>query len=430
MLLISRNNVGFAVGQVEISGMWDTYANLAGNIASIYSLRRRVSTYTGPLVRVRDTDDDSEQDVGYDALTNKLNAFTVVGAARVVTWYDQVGGLDKTQATNSRQPRLDPAGAPNGEACVDHAGGAYTLRAPNFSDASPNAHHIARPTWIGAFVGANNGVFKYAWFVPHKELTHGTPYYRAGMIWEPDEGIETRWNGTIRQWGGSAASGLTGNALLMQDLHSDITRMETYVNSTALNTSIASAGNFTAPNITNVMMGTNSAHTEQFNGKFMELMLGDFGIRDAALRTKIYDDIDSAFYGKSTRWRVGNATATGDPSVAGLQFRDTVGGANTTVGGTATESSFYSSAYKAGKAFDADPATLWASNSGPAWIEYEFPNPITIVEIMMQARTGSFSNQTPTTFDLQYYDGAAWVTVLAVAGGASWSSGEIRIFTV
>lgn len=83
--------------------------------AFAYSLRRLRTAYTGPLVRVRRSSDNTEQDIGYNISneldTTALTAFVGANSAFVVTWYDQSGnGRNMTQATQAAQPRLVNAG--------------------------------------------------------------------------------------------------------------------------------------------------------------------------------------------------------------------------------------------------------------------------------------------------------------------------------
>lgn len=80
------------------------------------SLRRLLSTYNGPLIRVRRASDDQELDIGFVANgeldTAALLAFAASGSAYVTTWYDQSGNARHcVQATNSRQPRIVNSGA-------------------------------------------------------------------------------------------------------------------------------------------------------------------------------------------------------------------------------------------------------------------------------------------------------------------------------
>lgn len=100
----------------------DTYSG-----ASVaYSLRRLSSTYTGNLIRVRRSSDNTEQNIGYDANnvldTAALLSFVGAGNGFVTTWYDQSGnGNNATQTTALNQPQIVSSGAiltVNSKACM------------------------------------------------------------------------------------------------------------------------------------------------------------------------------------------------------------------------------------------------------------------------------------------------------------------------
>ncbi len=278
---------------------WDLYPDMGtSKIKGYYGFNRRISTYAGPLVRIRDSVGDAEQDVGFDIVTNKLDPFTVTGVAHIVTWYDQTSfsSEDLTQLTPVLQPILDPVGSPNGSPCIDFNGGNYVLHGSDFSDASPNALHIARPTWLLSASGDSGSGFRYAAHIPQFRNSSSNPYYRMGMLWQPDEGIETRWNGAIKNWGNAADSGLTGKAILMADLKHSSGHLVTYVNSTQVNTIISSSGNFSAPNNTALTLGANPVNSEGFNGKIMELCIGDFDITDVPSRENLYNQMNDASF--------------------------------------------------------------------------------------------------------------------------------------
>jgi hypothetical protein len=92
------------------------------NTAAAYSVRIPVgSNYTGPLLRVRRSNDNAELDIGAVATpdangdrfldTTALLAFTGANSGFVATWYDQSGnGRDVTQTTTANQPRIVNAG--------------------------------------------------------------------------------------------------------------------------------------------------------------------------------------------------------------------------------------------------------------------------------------------------------------------------------
>jgi hypothetical protein len=83
-----------------------------------YSLRRLLSLYTGPLVRVRRSSDDTTLDIGFDVDgdldTTALLAFVGAGDCFVTRWYDQTGGgANLEQGTTTAQPSIVTAGAVN-----------------------------------------------------------------------------------------------------------------------------------------------------------------------------------------------------------------------------------------------------------------------------------------------------------------------------
>lgn len=89
-----------------------------GNLLGAWSVSRRLlASYTGPLIRVRRSSDNSELDILPNALgsldTAALVAFVGGNSAYVAKLYDQSGGAvgDMQQSTSSKQPRLVNAGA-------------------------------------------------------------------------------------------------------------------------------------------------------------------------------------------------------------------------------------------------------------------------------------------------------------------------------
>lgn len=83
-----------------------------------YSLRRLLSLYTGPLVQVRRSSDDTTLDIGFDVDgdldTAALLTFAGAGNAFVTRWYDQSGsGAHLEQGTTTAQPSIVTAGVVN-----------------------------------------------------------------------------------------------------------------------------------------------------------------------------------------------------------------------------------------------------------------------------------------------------------------------------
>jgi hypothetical protein len=81
------------------------------NAAAAYSLRKLRTAYTGSAIRVRRSNDNSEQDIGFtssgDLDTGALKTFVSSNSATVTTWYDQSGNArNATQTTAANQPEI------------------------------------------------------------------------------------------------------------------------------------------------------------------------------------------------------------------------------------------------------------------------------------------------------------------------------------
>lgn len=94
---------------------------------------------------------------------------------------------------------------------------------------------------------------------------------------------------------------------------------------------------------------------------------------------------------------------------------------NSLPSGWASASSIYSSSYKAWRAFDGDNESLtssgWISQyttdfSVPQWLSYCFVTPHYITHYyIVPAYAASIRDRTPKDWELQAYDGSAWVTI-------------------
>jgi hypothetical protein len=95
--------------QSVASGLLDAY----GGAAAAYSLRRLSANYTGPVVRVRRSSDNTEQDFTATQVTDgTLTTFCGAGNGFVRTWYDQSGNArNAEQATTANQPQIVSSGS-------------------------------------------------------------------------------------------------------------------------------------------------------------------------------------------------------------------------------------------------------------------------------------------------------------------------------
>jgi hypothetical protein len=99
-------------GVPAFTGILDTYTGAA----VAYSAARRLATaYTGPLIRVRRSSDNTEQDIGYTSGNvldeSALTSFVGANNGFVTTWYDQSGnGKDASQSTAAAQAQIISSG--------------------------------------------------------------------------------------------------------------------------------------------------------------------------------------------------------------------------------------------------------------------------------------------------------------------------------
>jgi hypothetical protein len=103
------NYVPFAAG---VTPLLDTYTGAA----AAYSLRKLRTAYTGSAIRVRRSNDNTEQDIGFtssgDLDTSSLKTFVGANNGFVTTWYAQDGSvnINATQATAANQPMIISSG--------------------------------------------------------------------------------------------------------------------------------------------------------------------------------------------------------------------------------------------------------------------------------------------------------------------------------
>ncbi|MFY0522698.1 hypothetical protein ACN28I_05665 [Archangium gephyra] len=108
-----------------------------------------------------------------------------------------------------------------------------------------------------------------------------------------------------------------------------------------------------------------------------------------------------------------------------------------TPGGLVTRSGVFDTtgAYEAWKAFDANATTSqWISESwtsNPVWIGYEWSNgPRQITRYSLQFINGGLASRAPRDFQLQGWNGGAWVTLDSRTNEINWASNEVRHYNV
>jgi len=121
----SANSASTAQVAAAFTGLLDTYSGAA----VAYSLRLLRTDYTGSAIRVRRSDDNEEQDIGFrnnELDTSSLETFSIGSDCFVVTWYDQSGNShNATTSVASEQPKIVSSGTTitqEGKPCLDFNG--------------------------------------------------------------------------------------------------------------------------------------------------------------------------------------------------------------------------------------------------------------------------------------------------------------------
>lgn len=146
--------------------------------AAAYSLRKLRGAYSGSAIRVRRSNDNAEQDIGFDALgdldESSLTSFVGVNSGFVTTWYDQSGNTrNATQAIAASQPRIINAGI------VDKKNNKPTLI---FSGSQSLTNTMTHTGQLSAFLTGNfNGLIQ-GFFQVGPVNTSGSIFAESGII--------------------------------------------------------------------------------------------------------------------------------------------------------------------------------------------------------------------------------------------------------
>jgi MYXO-CTERM domain-containing protein len=101
--------------------------------------------------------------------------------------------------------------------------------------------------------------------------------------------------------------------------------------------------------------------------------------------------------------------------------------------GKVTASGIHDEGYEAWRAFDADEASMWISETWvtPAWIGYEWRDgPKYVDHYALTFINGSLTTRAPKDFALEAWDGRAWTAVDTRSEETNWSGSERREYAV
>lgn len=92
----------------------------------------------------------------------------------------------------------------------------------------------------------------------------------------------------------------------------------------------------------------------------------------------------------------------------------------------------YSNSYPAWHAFDASASSMWLSSlwQTPAWISYEWQSPKFVDQYSITYSNGRITTRAPSVWELQGWNGSAWIAVDSRSGQTHWKGVETRSYTV
>jgi len=189
----------------QVAPAFDYLLDDYSGATAAYSLRLLRSGYSGSAIRVRRSNDNEEQDIGFrnnELDTSTLETFAAGSDCFVTTWYDQSegGGDNATQGTASRQPKIVSNGTTiteNDKPILENVGGSCGMDISSITSLSSNAwvfssvvaysnalfisDNSSNP-WTGFSVsgngsdGKNNGISAFSNSVEFTSYTRGDYY--------------------------------------------------------------------------------------------------------------------------------------------------------------------------------------------------------------------------------------------------------------
>lgn len=242
---------------------YDTVSGVT--VTGAWGLRLMVSGYSGPLVRVRDTETDVEQDIYADPDGN-LSPFFVKGQARVVTLYDQSGnGADLEPAAVSEQPRLNWQQTETGRPSIEFEGDTDSLL--DTVAATNRPYMTARPNCCVAFGPKRDTSVDYIFTIPQEDAAHTSPFARWGLVTTATE-WEHILNGSFTGTSGNGDSNSGKNVWFM-----DYQQGAVYHNEDTTADDTWTPADVTYPNNTRIRFAETPIGSQEWDGHFHELCI-------------------------------------------------------------------------------------------------------------------------------------------------------------
>lgn len=267
------------------TGLLDDYPNSA----AAYSLRLLRSAYTGSAIRVRESTNNTEQDIGFNALggldTSALTTFCGSGNGFVTTWYDQSGNArNATQSLALNQAQIVNSGSIITENSLPTL--KFNSNQNYFtSNGVLNLSILDTYTILKSDSGASLSMAVFS--LPESATAHVSPFARLWLFPRPDR------NSTQIRQNGNPLEGtlLSNNVRYLVNLNSKNSIV--YANNTSIITGKETT-NLTYTNSVPLIIGSTAGATSYFFGTINELII--YPSDQSSNRTGISTNINT-YYG-------------------------------------------------------------------------------------------------------------------------------------
>jgi hypothetical protein len=226
MAILSYGQVGWRSSAVAPLGpqLLDTY----GGAKAAYSLRKIRTDYTGFAIRVRRSNDNASQDIGFKSDgtldTTSLLSFVGANSGFISIWYDQANNYDLIQATALNQLRIVSSGVLdtlNGKpSAYNSAGGVNRFMKVSFGAnlSQPNTYfHLGSHTnAVGYILDNESGATQSAIYQASGTSLRLFAGSDLSLTYTPNIAAQrlifAMTNSTTSRLGVNGATGSTGNA--------------------------------------------------------------------------------------------------------------------------------------------------------------------------------------------------------------------------
>ena len=246
-----------------------------------YSLRKLKSDYVGSAIRVRRSNDNAEQDIGFvnnQLDTASLTSFVGANNGFVTRWYDQSGNsVTASQATAANQPRIVNAGT------IESQGGKPSMWfIPNSISRLVTTTVVSTGTYMSTFLVTkmDETVSAYKYIVTIGTYAPNTDFY--SIVLRASSNFYDWVAGDAIVWGSGASIGFNprlisngavyNNIYALTSVFAGSTDTSYYVNNSAVTTRVLGQANVSTNTINTLIIGSRGAG-EVYDGYLSELII-------------------------------------------------------------------------------------------------------------------------------------------------------------